>query len=119
MTQALTSVTGGQGGGPTLTGLRVLTGASAIISAAHRSREGAMHGHTWEIKAWWPEGFCAVQRQAELRNYLSVFDHTVLGDELAWGEALGKAILLGLECAKVEVSRPLEGIFASVEMLYD
>ena len=96
-------------------GYKVLTGVSAIISAAHRSTDGVMHGHTWEIKAWWIDSPCAVQMQAELRKYLAIFDHTLLGDELAWGEAMGKSILLGLGCVKVEVSRPLEGIFAVVK----
>ena len=98
------------------TGLRVLTGATAFISAAHRNLNGEVHGHTWEVKAWWQNVPCAVEKQATLRNYLSIFDHTMLGDDQAWGEALGKAILHGLDCVKVEVSRPLEGLFASIEM---
>ncbi len=97
------------------TNLKVLTGASAIVSAAHRSRDGALHGHTWEVVAWWPEGECAVKKKAALTNYLSIFDHTVLGDETAWGEALATAILLGMDCHKVEVRRPLEGLFAIAE----
>jgi hypothetical protein len=38
-----------------------------------------------------------------------------LGDETAWGEALATAILLGMDCHKVEVRRPLEGLFAIAE----
>lgn len=113
MTQPLTSETGGQAAEPTLTDLRVLTGAQAIISAAHRSRDGNMHGHTWQVTAWWTGKPDAVAKQAELRSYLSIFDHTVLGDDMAWGEALAEAICLGMGCVKVEVSRPLEGLFAA------
>ncbi len=51
----------------------------------------------------------------KLRKYLSVFDHTVLADDVAWGETLATAILYGMNCQKVEVARPLEGIFALVE----
>ena len=93
---------------------KVLTGVGAVMSAAHRNCDGALHGHTWEITAWFDEGRCAVKLQQELVAYLKVFDHQVLGDELAWGEALGKCLLLGLGCIKVEVSRPLERIYAVV-----
>jgi len=56
-----------------------------------------------------------VSKQTELRNYLSRFDHSVLPDELAWGEAFGAMILQDLGCVKVEIDRPLEGIFAVIE----
>lgn len=98
--------------------LKVLTGVSAILSAAHRSRDGNMHGHTWEITCWWAGCPDAVERQAALTKYLSIFDHTVLADNCAWGEKLGEAILHGLGCVKVEVSRPLERIYAVVETTY-
>jgi hypothetical protein len=95
--------------------MMILTGAEAVLSAAHRSREGVLHGHTWTIRAWWTGEPDAVQKQAELRKYLAVFDHTVLADGIAWGEHLGRAILLGMGCERVEVSRPAEGLFAIVE----
>lgn len=97
------------------TRLKVLTGVSATVAAAHRSREGLMHGHTWLIKAWWQGTPDAVERQVMLRNYLSRFDHSVLPDELAWAEALGEKVLTDLGCVKVEVERPLEGLFAVIE----
>lgn len=93
---------------------KALTGVGAVLSAAHRNSDGELHGHTWEITAWFDEGRCAVELQQELVDYLKVFDHQVLGDEIAWGEALGKCLILGLGCAKVEVSRPLERIYAVV-----
>jgi hypothetical protein len=98
--------------------MKIRTGVSAVFCAAHKSREGKIHGHTWEILAWWdsgPETPCAVQKKKELEEYLSVFDHTVLADGLSWGEYLGKAILHGMQCCKVEVRRPLEGFYAVVE----
>ena len=100
---------------PTPTRLKVLTGVSATVAAAHRSREGVMHGHTWLIKAWWQGMPDAVERQAMLRNYLSRFDHGILPDELAWAEAFGEQVLTDLGCVKVEVERPLEGLFAVIE----
>lgn len=95
--------------------MRVLTGAGAILSAAHRSRDGNMHGHTWEITAWWEGEPCAVEKQQELTKYLSVFDHTVLADGIAWAESLGRAMICGLECTRVEISRPSERLYAMVE----
>lgn len=91
------------------------TGASAIVSAAHRDTSGNLHGHTWEVTAWWREGEDGVKLQRDLEHYLTVFDHTVLGDDVAWGEALAKSILIGLKCVRVEVRRPLERLFAMAE----
>jgi hypothetical protein len=96
--------------------LKVWTGASGIISAAHESSEGRLHGHTWEVKAWWLDGRDAVSARQTLAKYLSRFDHTLLPADLARGEALASDILIGLGCAVVDVSRPLEGIFARVEL---
>lgn len=94
--------------------MKSLTGVGAIISAAHRSKYGVVHGHTWEIVAWYDYEPDAVAKQQELEKYLSIFDHTILGDDMAWGEALGRAIIHGLGCVKVDVNRPLERIYAQV-----
>jgi hypothetical protein len=94
--------------------MKTLTGAGAIVCAAHRSKDGELHGHTWEVTAWWDDEPNAVQRQNELQNYLKIFDHGVLGDDLAWAEALGKAIVMGLDCCRVDISRPLERLYATV-----
>jgi hypothetical protein len=40
------------------------------------------------------------------------FDHSILPDELAWGEDLAERIGLDMRAAAVDVSRPLEGIYA-------
>jgi hypothetical protein len=58
-----------------------------------------------------------VSKQAELNSYLSMFDHRVLGPDLAWAEALAEAICRGLDCYRVEVSRPLERLGAIVERI--
>lgn len=116
MTQQLISETAGRVGEHTPTSLKVFTGVSAILSAAHRSREGVMHGHTWQVTCWWTGSPDAVEKKRELVKYLSVFDHTVLADDVAWGETLATAILYGMDCQRVDVERPLEGIFARVEL---
>lgn len=112
MTQLSTSEINGLGDVPMPNGLKVLTGVRAIVCAAHRSREGNLHGHTWTVRAWWTGRPCALECQAELNKYLSIFDHQELGPEHAWGEALAQSILLGLQCERVEVSREAEGIYA-------
>jgi hypothetical protein len=91
-----------------------LTGVGAIISAAHKSSDGIVHGHTWEIVAWFDGEPDAVQKQRELEAYLKIFDHSILRDDVASGEALGRAIIYGLGCVKVDVNRPLERIYAKV-----
>lgn len=75
-----------------------------------------MHGHTWEITCWWTGCPDAVVKQVELERYLEVFDHTVLADNNAWAEKLGETILLGMDCVRVEVRRPLERLSAIVEI---
>lgn len=71
-----------------------------------------MHGHTWEVTCWWENTPDAVSKQEELVRYLKIFDHTVLADGVAWAEKLAETILLGMNCAKVEVRRPLERLYA-------
>lgn len=95
--------------------MRILTGVSAVFSAAHESRDGILHGHTWRVTAWWDTEPDAVRKQHELLHFLHVFDHTLLPESLAWGECLAREIMVGLDCCKVEVSRPLEGLFAVAE----
>lgn len=98
-----------------LNSVSAFTGTSAVVSAAHRDTDGNLHGHTWEITAWWPEGEDSVTLKQKLEQYLEIFDHTVLGDDVAWGEAIAKAVLIGLKCSRVEVRRPLERLYAVAE----
>lgn len=117
MTQDLTSGIAGLDEKPMQTNLKVLTGVSSILCAAHRSVEGSMHGHTWEVTCWWSGVPDAVQKQAELNKYLSIFDHAVLADGIAWAEKLAETIILGMDCQKVEVRRPLERLYAVAERI--
>jgi hypothetical protein len=91
-----------------------LTGVSGVVSAAHRSRDGNMHGHTWQIVAWWPfnSDVSAESRKTVLTDYLSFFDHSILADSVAWGEDMAERIGEDLAAVAVDVSRPLEGIYA-------
>lgn len=117
MTQRSTSEIAGQVAAPTPTAWKASTGVGAVLSAAHRDRDGNMHGHTWEIVAWWDGTPDAMEKQADLNRYLSFFDHSVLADVVAWGEHLGARIAEDLGCVRVEVNRPLERIYARIDAL--
>ena len=92
-----------------------LTGVSATISAAHYSRDGNLHGHTWQVVVWFNHtpDLDAEHLNHQVRAYVNAnFDHGLLPDELAWGEDLAERIGTDLHAIAVDVSRPLEGIFA-------
>lgn len=93
-----------------------MTGVSGVISAAHYSREGRLHGHTWQVVVWFHAAgagtFDAEHKKKQLAQYLERFDHNVIEDQYAWGEDLAEKIGMDLRAAVVDVSRPLEGIFA-------
>jgi len=93
-----------------------LTGVGAIFSAAHRdSATGVMHGHSWEVTVWLTGRPNAVHAQHKLQGILAMLDHTTLCNSLAWGEDLA-AYVAGQwgdsACVTVDVSRPLERIYA-------
>lgn len=93
----------------------VLTGVSGHFSAAHRDQEtGEIHGHTWLVTAWFktPHRSDARCLKAALDAMLTVWDHTLLPDDLVWGEDIARAIGVLANVVEVEVSRPTEGFHA-------
>lgn len=92
----------------------VSIGVSGHFSAAHRSRDGMMHGHTWKVLAWFDAapGADAIVYKAMLDGLLKHWDHTTLPDELAWGEDIARAVGQLVNCVEVIVSREPEGIYA-------
>jgi len=109
---------------------RRLTGVKAVLSAAHRDqRTGQIHGHTWEVVAWFRyTGTDQSIRKYQLDQVVGRLDHTCLPDKIAWGEALAEYIWLEIntehcwrgdnpswDCIAVDVNRPSEGIFARYE----
>jgi 6-pyruvoyl-tetrahydropterin synthase len=89
-----------------------LTGIGGIFSASHNSPEGVLHGHSYEVWAWFPQAD-ARELQERLNEVLAALDHSHLSDELAWGEALAEHLARQLpNCVEVEVRRPLERIGA-------
>lgn len=95
--------------------LRILTGAEAILSVAHNAPDGRFHGHTYTIRAWWDGEPCAVESQQKLRKWLGKFDHGCLPPNMSRAERIGEQCLMALGCFRVEVLRPGEGVFATVE----
>ena len=96
--------------------MAVETGVGWWLAASHRDpTTGQLHGHTWEVTVWWPGKPYRDARvlQEKLRVILGAWDHTVLPDELASGEALAEALgrLIG-DCSEVVFARPAERIYA-------
>lgn len=89
------------------------TGVSGYICAAHRDARGRLHGHTYEVRAWFPAGRDAIDLQTHLAAALRVFDHKQLYEGLETGEALCSALAANLhEVTEIEISRPSERIYA-------
>lgn len=89
------------------------TRAGAVVSAAHRSRSGVLHGHTWQVWVTAPRQD-ATKLQRRLRLFLATIDHSELPDELAEGEDLAQYVAAHFDdCIRVDVCRPLEMIEAS------
>lgn len=91
------------------------TGVGAILRVAHRATTGgAVHGHTYEVVAWFTNGD-ALDRQAQLEELLKPLDHTTLQPGLSTGEQIALYVLGQLRffgCVEVEIRRPLERIYA-------
>jgi hypothetical protein len=96
--------------------VKVTQGVGAILCCSHHDQvRKQLHGHTYEVTAWFSfkESRDALCLQKTLEGALSAWDHTVLPDELASAEGLATAILGLLNgCVEVEVSRPLERLYA-------
>lgn len=91
----------------------VLTGASAILCVAHRGHGYGIHGHTWEVTVWRKDdGTSAEDIQTKLKSVLSEIDHSELPDHLIRGEAIAQWVGGKMNAHSVDVSRPLERIYA-------
>jgi hypothetical protein len=98
------------------------TGVSGVFCAAHYPRgetgrpQGNLHGHTWQVIAWFEPHDAEVLRD-ELALALKTIDHKMLPPHLAWGEDLaewigtGKAGPFSSRCLEVRVERALEHIY--------
>jgi len=98
--------------------MTILSGIGGVISAAHKSPCGVLHGHTWEVVVWWRNDSHFVDagdRKLRVDAFLKQFDHTLLPDTLMWGEQLAEHIDVHLKCCAVDVSRKPERIYARWE----
>jgi len=102
---------------------RCVIGVGGIVSAAHRdATSGALHGHTWEVTAWFRRGTDITIRQCRLDSILKQIDHTELPCELAWGEDIAEWVARKFDdssCVAVDVARPLERFYARWERADD
>lgn len=91
-----------------------MTGVGCVFSAAHHMPEGGhLHGHSYEVVAWFLAGEDARHLQVRLTAATQPLDHSLLPPELASGEAMAEHIGRNLDgCVEVEVRRPLERIYA-------
>lgn len=92
-----------------------LTGVGGFFCASHSPQGVPVHGHTWEVTAWFPVGEAEALRET-LQSFLKRFDHTHLPDSLAWGEDMAEHICHALGAVKVQVNRPLERIYAEYSL---
>jgi 6-pyruvoyl-tetrahydropterin synthase len=99
--------------------LLTVSGVEAHFSASHRDPVTAeLHGHSYKVVAYHTYiGQDAVSLQGKLRDVIAAqFDHRTLPATLSTAEAIAAAIMeaSGGSCVAVEVSRPLEGLSATV-----
>ena len=88
-----------------------LTGVGGVFCASHSPNGVPVHGHTWQVIAWFAEGEAEELRDM-LQGFLKQFDHSHLPDHLAWGEAMAEYIGIKLGAVRVQVNRPMEHIYA-------
>jgi len=103
---------------------RLLTGVGCVLSVAHRPVNadifgGETHGHSYEVTVYFdvpPSGPRDVRAlQAAVEQLRQRIDHTTLPPELGTGEALAAYFATLANVVRVEVSRPLERIYAEWE----
>lgn len=93
--------------------MRSLTGVGAVLCAAHFGPDGRVHGHTWEVTAWFEDaGEDACHLYEKLRCLLCSFDHAILPPKLSRGEDIARFVGENLDCHQVDVSRGAERIYA-------
>ena len=99
--------------------MTTLTGVGGVLSCAHHPINadlfgGETHGHSYEVIAWFHNDTGADVRvfQAALNGLLKAWDHKMLPDNMATGEAIAQAVGTLAKVVEVEVRRPLERIYA-------
>ena len=92
------------------------TGVGFVLSVAHNSPEGVLHGHSYEVTVWYRFGSDARALQRHTDYIREKYDHSLVDDALRFGEDLAEQIGRDLPgCIRVDVDRPLERIFTRWE----
>lgn len=98
---------------------QTLTGVAATLAADHRSREGHVHGHTWDITVWFVAHptLDAVAARHTLERALEPHQGKCLPDRIAWGEPMAAWIATEIASdyrapVQVDVSRVRERLYA-------
>lgn len=55
--------------------------------------------------------------KAQIENDLARWDHGILPDEFAWAEDVALDLAKRADVVRVQISRPLEGLFAAWELM--
>lgn len=107
---------------PTILREETQSAVSGHFSSAHKSKEGVLHGHTWNVLVWvqFRSGNDAEDLRAKLDEILEDWDHKFLHDEFSQGEVIALAISRSMGIAinepdaimEVVLSRPSERIYA-------
>lgn len=93
--------------------MSVETGVGCVLCIAHTNAAGKVHGHSYEVVAWVPEGEDALELQRELDRALTALDHSQLEAALASGEDMSRWVRSAIpRVVEVEIRRPLERIYA-------
>jgi 6-pyruvoyl-tetrahydropterin synthase len=92
---------------------KIQTGVGFLICAAHADKvTGAVHGHTYEVVAWFDGGHDAEKLKAHCERLCADLDHATLPAALAWAEDLIPEIKRRTNAVDVEIRRPLERLYA-------
>ena len=90
-----------------------LTGVGGVFCASHSPNGVPVHGHTWQVIVWFPEGDADWLRDM-VQWHLKTLDHTHLPYKIAWGEDLAEHLGTAVfpDAVRVQVNRPMEHIYA-------
>ena len=87
--------------------------AQHFICAAHLDSSGALHGHTWNVRAYWSQIIDATDRKAQIVQACALRCHGVLDTEVSSAEGLAEQIGIEVSADRVDVWREAEGLGAT------
>lgn len=92
----------------------ILQWADSFFCAAHKGRDGRLHGHTWRVRAYWPDdGTDMAVRKEHLRIAIEFLDHQFLAEGHDLAEHLAADLGATLHACRLDVWREQEGLGAT------